>query len=180
MPANGAKWLDAAVDTAKAAQLGEFRTTLRHSPRYVILSVFLAVIGWLLTVGIIWAIQSGTAPGWAYLVLIALAAFAVGCSFGIRSTAREARARVYLFDDGFVHTDKHGQNSTFAWRDIARVHRADVLSPYTGRQVRRGYQLVSRSGQRFYADALWPAPLLVAIETALGDGRLTNRGQEPR
>jgi len=99
----------------------------------------------------------------------------IGCSFGIRSTARDARARVYLFDEGFVHTDKHGRNSTLAWRDIARVQRINVLSPYTGRQVRRSYHLVSRSGQGFSADALWPVPLLVAIETALADGRLANR-----
>jgi len=75
MSAHEVKWLDAAVAAAETAQLGEFRTTMRHSLRYVILSVFLAVIGCLLTVAVIWGIQSGTAPAWAYLVL---AAFVVG------------------------------------------------------------------------------------------------------
>jgi hypothetical protein len=65
MPAHEVEWLEAAADVAETAQLGEFRATMRHTLRYVILSFLLAVIGWLLTVAIIWGIQSGTAPAWA-------------------------------------------------------------------------------------------------------------------
>jgi hypothetical protein len=174
MPAHRAKWLDAAIDAAGTAQLGEFRRTFWHSPRYVILSVFLALAGVAATAGTAWAVASGTAPGWVWVLLIGFAGGTIGCFFGIRSTARDARERVYLFDNGFVHTEMNGKNRTFAWRDITRVERTKVVNTYTRAPIRRRCHLYSVSGQGFYADELWPMALVIAIEAAIAEGKLVN------
>lgn len=144
--------LEAAVDAGEAADLGEFCDIIRYNRRYVWLTIFLTVTGWFFAVLTVVAMylaktrDGQSAPAAEYLFLIGFAALALGGPFGIRSTGRDARARVYLFDDGLVHTDKWGESATVAWRDVVIIQRTSVLGRYTSREVGRRYALLTASG----------------------------------
>ncbi|MEZ0109497.1 hypothetical protein ABH920_003511 [Catenulispora sp. EB89] len=174
---------ESAVEAAEKAELGDFDGRFPGNRRNAYLWSILTALGWAGSVLIIVAmhlaskVDGESAPFAEYVALAVCVALGLIAPFGIRASLREARATIYLFEEGLVSAEREGDLVAVPWRDVVLVHRTSVRSSTTGREVRRYYTLllVSGAGALVGKEYARSGTLLRAVEAAIADGRLRSR-----